>query len=176
MSDVIMLAFVIVCFALVAAYASLCKQLLGPLGEISPHDADRLGADSALRRHCRPSDASVGRLSGAGLYRSAHVFAVADRSRGNRALSSAGIKPQTEQSWYGYTISFLVFHAAGIIALYGLLRLQAVLPLNPQAMTAVAPDLALNTAVSFVTNTSWQSYSGETTLSYLSQMAGITVQ
>ncbi len=88
----------------------------------------------------------------------------------------AGIKPQTEQSWYGYAISFLVFHAAGIIALYGLLRLQSVLPLNPQAMTAVAPDLALNTAVSFVTNTSWQSYGGETTLSYLSQMAGITVQ
>ncbi len=88
----------------------------------------------------------------------------------------AGIKPQTEQSWYGYAISFLVFHAAGIIALYGLLRLQSVLPLNPQAMTTVAPDLALNTAVSFVTNTSWQSYGGETTLSYLSQMAGITVQ
>jgi K+-transporting ATPase ATPase A chain len=88
----------------------------------------------------------------------------------------AGIKPQSEQSWYGYAISFLVFHAAGIIALYGLLRLQSVLPLNPQAMTAVAPDLALNTAVSFVTNTSWQSYGGETTLSYLSQMAGITVQ
>ncbi len=88
----------------------------------------------------------------------------------------AGIKPQTEQSWYGYAISFLVFHAAGIIALYGLLRLQSVLPLNPQSMRAVAPDLALNTAVSFVTNTSWQSYGGETTLSYLSQMAGITVQ
>ncbi len=88
----------------------------------------------------------------------------------------AGINPQTEQSWYGYAISFLVFHAAGIIALYGLLRLQSVLPLNPQAMTAVAPDLALNTAVRFVTNTSWQSYGGEATLSYLSQMAGITVQ
>jgi K+-transporting ATPase ATPase A chain len=88
----------------------------------------------------------------------------------------AGIKPQTEQSWYGYTISLLVFHAAGIIALYGLLRLQSVLPLNPQALTGVSPDLALNTAVSFVTNTSWQSYGGETTLSYASQMAGITVQ
>ncbi len=88
----------------------------------------------------------------------------------------AGIKPETEQSWYGYAISFLVFHAAGIIALYGLLRLQSVLPLNPQDLTGVAPDLALNTAVSFVTNTSWQSYGGETTLSYASQMAGITVQ
>jgi potassium-transporting ATPase potassium-binding subunit len=88
----------------------------------------------------------------------------------------AGIKPRAEQSWYGYAISFLVFHAAGIIALYGLLRLQSILPFNPQAMTGVSPDLALNTAVSFVTNTSWQSYGGETTLSYLSQMAGITVQ
>jgi K+-transporting ATPase ATPase A chain len=88
----------------------------------------------------------------------------------------AGIEPQTEQSWYEYAISLLVFHAAGILALYGLLRLQSILPLNPQALTAVSPDLALNTAVSFVTNTSWQSYGGETTLSYLSQMAGITVQ
>jgi len=65
---------------------------------------------------------------------------------------------------------------AGVVALYGLLRLQSALPLNPQELSAVAPHLALNTAVSFVTNTSWQSYSGETTLSYASQMAGITVQ
>ncbi|MGD0026375.1 MAG: potassium-transporting ATPase subunit KdpA [Xanthobacteraceae bacterium] len=88
----------------------------------------------------------------------------------------AGIEPQTEQSWYEYAISLLVFHAAGILALYGLLRLQSILPLNPQALTAVSPDLALNTAVSFVTNTSWQSYGGETTLGYASQMAGIAVQ
>jgi K+-transporting ATPase ATPase A chain len=88
----------------------------------------------------------------------------------------AGVKPEIEQSWYHYTASFLVFHALGIIALYTLLRLQSVLPLNPQELSAVAPDLALNTAVSFVTNTSWQSYGGETTLSYASQMAGITVQ
>jgi len=88
----------------------------------------------------------------------------------------AGIDPALEQSWYRYAVSLLVFHAFGIIALYGLLRLQSGLPLNPQELPAVAPDLALNTAVSFVTNTSWQSYSGETTLSYASQMAGITVQ
>jgi len=88
----------------------------------------------------------------------------------------AGIKPEVEQTWFGYTVSFLVFHAVGIIALYALLRLQSVLPLNPQDLPAVSPDLALNTAVSFVTNTSWQSYGGETTLSYASQMAGITVQ
>ena len=88
----------------------------------------------------------------------------------------AGIKPETEQSPIRYTIAFLIFHTAGIIALYALLRLQSVLPLNPQHLEDVSPDLALNTAVSFVTNTSWQSYAGETTLSYASQMAGITVQ
>jgi potassium-transporting ATPase potassium-binding subunit len=88
----------------------------------------------------------------------------------------AGIKPEVEHGWYRYAFSFLLFHAVGIIALYALLRLQSVLPLNPQDMAAVSPDLALNTAVSFVTNTSWQSYGGETTLSYASQMAGITVQ
>jgi len=88
----------------------------------------------------------------------------------------AGVEPDVEQGWYGYTVSLLVFHAFGIIALYSLLRLQSVLPFNPQQLSAVAPDLALNTSVSFVTNTSWQSYSGETTLSYASQMAGITVQ
>jgi potassium-transporting ATPase potassium-binding subunit len=88
----------------------------------------------------------------------------------------AGIDPAIEQSWYRYAVSLLVFHALGIMALYGLLRLQSGLPFNSQDLPAVAPDLALNTAVSFVTNTSWQSYSGETTLSYTSQMAGITVQ
>jgi K+-transporting ATPase ATPase A chain len=88
----------------------------------------------------------------------------------------AGIKPEIEHGRYQYAFSFLLFHAVGIIALYGLLRLQSVLPLNPQDVAAVSPDLALNTAVSFVTNTSWQSYGGETTLSYASQMAGITVQ
>ena len=87
-----------------------------------------------------------------------------------------GIDPAAEQTWYRYAVSFLVFHALGILALYALLRMQAWLPLNPQDQSAVPPDLALNTAVSFVTNTSWQSYGGETTLSYASQMTGITVQ
>jgi potassium-transporting ATPase potassium-binding subunit len=86
-----------------------------------------------------------------------------------------GIKAEAEQSWLQYTVSFLLFHAIAIISLYTLLRLQSVLPLNPDDWPSVPPDLALNTAVSFVTNTSWQSYSGETTLSYLSQMGGIAV-
>jgi potassium-transporting ATPase potassium-binding subunit len=88
----------------------------------------------------------------------------------------AGIKPETEQTSYQYTVSLLLFHALGFILLYAVLRLQSVLPFNPQGLGSVSPDLALNTAVSFVANTSWQSYGGETTLSYASQMAGITVQ
>ncbi len=87
-----------------------------------------------------------------------------------------GIKPEVEQSWYQYAVSLLLFHACGIIALYALLRLQSVLPPTPRRLPEVSADLALNTAVSFATNTSWQSYGGETTLSYLSQMAGIAVQ
>ena len=88
----------------------------------------------------------------------------------------AGVDPAEEQSWVTYALALLWFHLAGIVALYVLQRVQNLLPLNPQQFDAVAPDLALNTAVSFATNTSWQSYGGETTLSYLSQMAGITVQ
>ena len=87
----------------------------------------------------------------------------------------AGIKPSVEQSWYRYAVSFLVFHAIAVVALYTMLRLQPFLPFNPQHLPAPSPDLALNTAVSFVTNTSWQSYAGETTLSYAAQMLGITV-
>ena len=88
----------------------------------------------------------------------------------------AGIDPAEEQSWIGYALALLWFHLAGIVVLYALQRIQNLLPLNPQGLAAAGPDLTLNTAVSFATNTSWQSYGGETTLSYLSQMAGITVQ
>jgi potassium-transporting ATPase potassium-binding subunit len=88
----------------------------------------------------------------------------------------AGIDPASEQGWFAYAVSLLIFHAAGIVALYALLRLQSVLPFTPARLSDVPADMALNTAVSFVTNTSWQSYAGETTLSYASQMAGITVQ
>jgi potassium-transporting ATPase potassium-binding subunit len=88
----------------------------------------------------------------------------------------AGIDETVEQKWLGYALSLLAFHLAGIVALYAFQRRQAVLPLNPQGFGAVAPDLALDTAVSFVTNTSWQSYAGEATLGHLAQMAGICVQ
>ena len=88
----------------------------------------------------------------------------------------AGIDPAEEQSWWVYARAMIVFHIVGFAFLYLLLRLQDLLPLNPQGMSAVAPDLAGNTAVSFLTNTNWQNYGGESTMSYLSQMAGLTVQ
>ncbi|MBA3042915.1 MAG: potassium-transporting ATPase subunit KdpA [Alphaproteobacteria bacterium] len=89
---------------------------------------------------------------------------------------AAGIQRDKEQGWLAYTVSMLSFSLAGFLALYAILRLQAYLPLNPQGFAAMAPDLAFNTAVSFVTNTNWQNYAGETTLSHFSQMAGLTVQ
>jgi K+-transporting ATPase ATPase A chain len=94
----------------------------------------------------------------------------------NGLYRAAGIDPSEEQTWVHYALALLWFHLAGIVAIYALQRTQNLLPLNPQQFDGVAPDLALNTAVSFATNTSWQSYGGETTLGHLVQMAGITVQ
>ncbi|SSC67981.1 potassium-transporting ATPase subunit KdpA [Ciceribacter selenitireducens] len=88
----------------------------------------------------------------------------------------AGIQPDKEQGWLAYTVSMLAFSLAGFLALYAILRLQAYLPLNPRGLAGMAPDLAFNTAVSFVTNTNWQNYAGETTLGHFAQMAGLTVQ
>ncbi len=88
----------------------------------------------------------------------------------------AGVDETAEHTWVSYAAGLLLFHILGIAALYSLQRAQAWLPLNPQHFDPVAPDLALNTAVSFATNTSWQGYAGEQTLSHLTQMLGITVQ
>jgi K+-transporting ATPase ATPase A chain len=86
----------------------------------------------------------------------------------------AGVDPQVEQKWPDYAISMVVFGGGCLFALYALLRLQANLPLNPQGFPAVPPDLAFNIAISFMTNANWQAYGGETTLSQLSQMVGLT--
>ena len=94
--------------------------------------------------------------------------------RGFYAL--AGVRADKEQTWLGYAIGVLLFSILGFVLLYTILRLQNVLPLNPQGFPALSPDLAFNTAASFVTNTNWQSYGGETTMSHLSQMLGLTVQ
>jgi K+-transporting ATPase ATPase A chain len=88
----------------------------------------------------------------------------------------SGINPRQEMNWRWYAACVLAFNAVGFVAVYALLRLQGMLPLNPQGFAASSPDLAFDTAASFATNTNWQSYGGETTLSYLSQMLGLTVQ
>ena len=87
----------------------------------------------------------------------------------------AGIKEDSEQSWLSYTMAMLVFSLFGFLSLYAILRLQAYLPLNPQGFDNVPPDLAFNTAISFLTNTNWQAYGGETTMSHFTQMAGLAV-
>ena len=87
-----------------------------------------------------------------------------------------GVDETREQHWAAYAIAMLLFHVAGFVFLYALLRLQGVLPFNPAGQSAIAPDLAFNTAVSFVTNTNWQNYGGESTMSYLVQMLGLTHQ
>src|SRR5690242_10056935 len=86
-----------------------------------------------------------------------------------------GVEEVREQNWVTYTVAMLLFNLFGFVSLYALLRLQGWLPFNPQGMAAMPGDLALNTAISFTTNTNWQNYGGETTLSYLVQMAGLTV-
>jgi potassium-transporting ATPase potassium-binding subunit len=87
----------------------------------------------------------------------------------------SGVNAAREQSALVYTFAMLAFSVAGFITLYAIQRLQSILPLNPQGFDPVAPDLAFNTSISFITNTNWQNYSGETTMSHLVQMAGLTV-
>lgn len=87
-----------------------------------------------------------------------------------------GIDAGRDQSWRGYAAAMLVVNITGIVLLYSLQRLQGVLPLNPQGFAGVDPSLAFNTAISFVINTNWQSYGGESAMSHLVQMAGLTVQ
>ncbi len=88
---------------------------------------------------------------------------------------ASGVNEKQEQGWVGYTVAMLFFSIAGFLSLYALQRLQGSLPFNPQGQPGVSPDLALNTSISFVTNTNWQSYVPESTMSYLVQMSGLTV-
>ena len=89
---------------------------------------------------------------------------------------AGGVDERREQHWLIYTVSMLFFHVGGFLILYSLMRLHAGLPFNPAEQSAVAPDLSFNTAVSFITNTNWQNYGGESTMSYLVQMLGLTHQ
>src|ERR1700747_256655 len=88
----------------------------------------------------------------------------------------SGVDERREQHWLTYTVAMLLFHVGGFFIIYGLMRLQALLPFNPAGQSAVAEDLSFNTAISFITNTNWQNYGGESTLSYLVQMLGLTHQ
>ncbi len=88
----------------------------------------------------------------------------------------AGVEPSNGMDWRRYALALILFNFLGVLAVYALQRLQGVLPLNPAGMAAVGPDSAFNTAVSFVTNTNWQGYAGESTMSYLTQMLALTVQ
>jgi K+-transporting ATPase ATPase A chain len=88
----------------------------------------------------------------------------------------SGVNPSQGQRWAQYALAMLAFNLLGILAVYALQRLQLILPFNPQALPAVTPDSAFNTAISFGTNTNWQGYGGESTMSYLTQMLGLTVQ
>jgi K+-transporting ATPase ATPase A chain len=87
-----------------------------------------------------------------------------------------GVDEKREQHWLTYTVAMLLFHVGGFLIIYGVMRLQALLPFNPADQSAVAEDLSFNTAISFITNTNWQNYGGESTLSYLVQMLGLTHQ
>jgi K+-transporting ATPase ATPase A chain len=89
---------------------------------------------------------------------------------------AGGVNASREQHWLTYAVSMLFFHVGGFLILYMLMRFQAVLPFNPAGQSAVAPDLSFNTAASFITNTNWQNYGGESTMSYLVQMLGLTHQ
>ncbi len=125
-----------------------------------------LGAREAARR-----------LHGARLRRGSRRSS--DGSSGRSSASStasAASEPDEGMTWKTYAIAMLLFNAIGVLVVYALQRLQGVLPLNPQGFGAVTPDSSFNTAVSFVTNTNWQGYGGETTMSYLTQMLGLTVQ
>ena len=89
---------------------------------------------------------------------------------------AGGIRPGEEMGWKGYALAMLAFNFLGVLAVYFIQRAQGILPLNPQGMAAVSPDSSFNTAVSFATNTNWQGYGGESTMSYLSQMLALTTQ
>jgi len=93
-----------------------------------------------------------------------------------RVYRASGVVPQLEMGWKTYAATMLLFNLVGVLAVYALQRLQGMLPLNPAGLTAVSPDSSFNTAVSFATNTNWQGYGGETTMSYLTQMLALTVQ
>lgn len=105
------------------------------------------------------------------------VYALRLGGRVEAALYRAsGIRKEEEMSWLHYALAILLFNLLRALALYSLQRFQASLPLNPQGLASVSPDSSFNTAISFATNTNWQGYAGESTMSYLTQTLGLAVQ
>jgi K+-transporting ATPase ATPase A chain len=115
-----------------------------------------------------------------GLYMSRLVDSTPSRGVIGRIESAfyriCGVDPARDMPWTEYAVAVLLFNALGVLVVFALQRLQLWLPLNPQAFANVSPDSAFDTAVSFVTNTNWQGYAGESTMSYLTQMAALAVQ
>jgi potassium-transporting ATPase potassium-binding subunit len=133
------------------------------------HDCQWFHSDRAVLCDCHTSREAV-RL----LYNGERTFLSPLLLPVERIIYSLSrVNEREEQSWIGYGLAMLTFSLAGFVALYALQRLQAVLPFNPQHLDPVSPDLAFNTSVSFVTNTNWQAYTPESTMSYLTQMAGL---
>ncbi|SPE35914.1 potassium translocating ATPase, subunit A [Burkholderiales bacterium] len=139
-------------WTLLILYLAVLLALSYPLGSYLAQCMEGLptGAGGAARRVLAPVEAGIYRL--------------------------CGVRADEEMAWPRYTLAILLFSALGALAVYALQRLQAWLPLNPQAFGNVTPDSSFNTAVSFVTNTNWQGYAGESTMSYLTQMLGLAVQ
>jgi K+-transporting ATPase ATPase A chain len=112
----------------------------------------------------------------AGVYEGSNAFLNRIGAPEKLIYRLCGVNPTQEMHWTRYALAMLLFNLFGALAVYALQRLQVYLPLNPQAFGAVSPDSSFNTAVSFATNTNWQGYGGESTMSYLTQMAALTVQ
>lgn len=146
-------------FLQIALYLLVLILLVKPLGGYMArvYEGERTLLDPVLR----PAERLLYRIFGVRL----------DAAKGGSAALAA-----EEMTWQTYAVAMLLFSAAGFLFLYVLQRIQGLLPLNPAGVGAVTPDSAFNTAVSFVTNTNWQGYGGETTMSYLTQMLGMTVQ
>ncbi len=129
-----------------------------------------------LRRAARRGEAARW-LHGAGPVRRTHMDRPAARTDRTTDISRLPASTRSrEMSWARYALAMMIFNVLGVLVVYALQRLQAVLPLNPQHLASVSADSSFNTAVSFATNTNWQGYGGETTMSYLTQMLGLTVQ
>lgn len=146
-------------FVQIILYLSILLLVAKPLGTYMArvYQGERTLLDPLLR----PVEQLLYRLFGVRL----------DAAKGSNLVLAA-----EEMRWQTYAIAMLLFSAVGFLFLYGLQRAQALLPLNPASMGTVTPDSSFNTAVSFVSNTNWQGYGGETTMSYLTQMLGLTVQ